>query len=115
MYDPAKLRPNPPEDPLAPLTPEEFEAAKEEFRRLEKLRIENRPPAQGDYQWDGGFLFDGSLGEYQALYFNGRKIGGMFVNDGKYYCFSPEGYRMNASVPPVEHVPFPGMPAITLR
>lgn len=115
MYDPAKLRPNPPEDPLAPLTPEEYEAVREEFRRLEKLRIENRPPAQGEYQWDGGFMFHGSLGDYQALYRSGIKIGGIFASDGKYRCFSSDGGLMGVSVPPVEHLPFPGMPEITPR
>jgi len=114
MYDPAKLL-NLPEDRLEPLTPEEFEAARQEFQRLEKLRVENRPPAQGDYQWDGGFRFNGALGEYQALYLREVLIGGVFMHDGKYRCLLPDGSLMNVSVPPVEHVPFPGMPALRVN
>jgi len=97
---------------LTPLTEAEFELVKEEFRRLDRLRIENRPPPQGEYQWDGGLSFNGGFGSYQALYYNGKKIGGLFTDKpytGEYRPFSEDGGVCKPCDPPVTHTPFAGM------
>lgn len=95
---------------IQPLTDEEFKALQDELRRRKEEAERNKPAPQGDYQWSGGLSFNGGFGEYQALYFKGKKIGGLFVGDssfaGEYHRFSEDGGVFGVkSDPPVEPRP----------
>lgn len=93
---------------LPPLTEDEFKQVQEYLREQKRKREENRPEPQGDYQWDGGYSFNGGFGEYQALFFKGKKIGGMFAPGSgfpnEYHSFSEDGGVGKKCEPPVPHL-----------
>lgn len=91
------------------LTEDEFKRLQEYLRDQKSLREKNRPPAQGDYQWEGGYVFHPAFGEYVPLYYQGQKIGGMFAPDTKwpneYHRFSVDGgVYSEKSNPPVPFI-----------
>lgn len=83
------------------LTEAQFEKIKEDLRKQKEDGIKNRPAPQGDYQWEGYFKFNGGFGQYQALYFKNKVIGGLFKYDGKYHEISPDGCVGKICEPPV--------------
>ncbi|HQR07025.1 MAG TPA: hypothetical protein PLN21_09395 [Gemmatales bacterium] len=77
------------------LSEDEFKQMQDYLREQKRLREKNRPAAQGDYQWEGGYVFHPAFGEYVPLYYQGKKVGGMFGPDtrwpNEYHKFSEDG------------------------
>lgn len=98
-------------DYIEPLTDEEFKQLQDWFRKELGERNKNRPPAQGEYQWDGGYAWHAAFGLYQPLYHRNKRIGGMFAADSRwpneYHAFDEHGgVYPERSSPPVPHLPF---------
>lgn len=89
---------------LPAITPEEFEQLKEAMRAYRKWCDDNKPPPIGDYQWEYGYL-NGGFGGYTALFYKGKKIGGLFEAGSfanEYHRFSEDGgVYSEKSMPPV--------------
>lgn len=92
---------------LPALTDAEFKRLQDYLRNAKAQREKNRPAPQGEYQWEGGYVFHPAFGEYQPLYHKGKTIGGLFAAGTKwaneYHKFSEDGGVSSVkSDPPVE-------------
>lgn len=105
---------------LPALSDSEFKRLQDYLRNAKAQREKNRPAQQGDYQWEGGYVFHPAFGEYQPLYYKGKGVGGLFAPGTKwaneYHRFSEDGGVFSTkSEPPVELRPVRTIEASTTK